>query len=116
MDAAEMSEDFESAKAIYGTIKELLGQPIAQAEELAKKIKTIDPTEPDIAKLHDIIEKRSDLIVDGLVKYKEFKTTNDPDLEKKSTASFNEAGHLLETFMTERKKFEKSHNVVIEDK
>ena len=88
---------------------------VRTAEQLDDQLNAINPDNSDIEKMHKIIIKRADLIVEGFTKYQAFEEKNDPQLRAESSDSFKEADLLIEEFMKLRKKFEKKHHVIIGD-
>ena len=86
---------------------------ISTAKKLAEQFKTVQPEDSELAKIHDIVNRRADAIVKGLEEYKEFQTTNDPVLQQRAVKTFEEARQLLDVFKVERDKFEQRHNIVI---
>ena len=89
---------------------------VRTAEQLDDELNAIKPDNSDIEKMHKIMIKRADLIVEGFTKYQASEEKNDPELRTESSDSFKEADLLIEEFIKLRKKFEKKHHVIIDDK
>lgn len=81
---------------------------VRTAEQLGEELNAIKPDNSDIEKMHKIIIKRADLIVEGVTKYQASEEKNDPTLRTESSDSFKEADLLIEEFIKLRKKFQKN--------